>query len=317
MPKSDINKGFGNINLTTLNRKKTASDATNALLSGTGLINLDQQPAVRNTELPLEDIQFRPTNQFHDMDDNLELDESILRYGLINPIAVCHHEGEKMYTISAGSRRYKAMVRLRTRFPDNPRFWKIECKIYILTNDPEKLKQGFPYITEEQEEGIYRDSNNLARQLTDTDIASQMRYIVKRFEDPEYVSKLRATAESMDIRTYSNPDLFKLVSSVMSSQNLWKREKTRQYLVVYKAGRNDLLDEIEQNLITVNGAYKEVIQEKSKKRKRATNKLPALMKSVDAFAKEAENRSYTEDEIAKLKQCKELIERIIYKHDTN
>ena len=57
-----------------------------------------------------------------------------------------------------------------------------------------------------------------------------------------------------------------------------------------------------------------VIEEQDKKRKRTTNKIPSFVKSVQALAKEAETKNYTDKEIQKLKECKELIEKIIYQN---
>lgn len=301
MPKRDITAAFNMPGMQIGNRKKTAAEATTALLSGNGLA-MDQQPSVPNVEIDLDKIKLRPLNRFHPI-ENLELDESIRLYGLINPVAVCHHEGEDQYTISAGERRYQAVCRLHKRYPNNPRFQKIECKVYILTEDETLLKQGFPYISAEMEEGIYRDSNNLARRLNDKDIASQIRYIVSRFDDPDYVNRLRQTAELSGIRTYSSPDPFVLISSVMSSQNMWGREKTREYLIVRKAGREDLLDKIEDGGISVSAAYKEVVLAQNKKRKRTTNKLPSLVKMTDQITEESKKKKYSEKELETLKDC--------------
>lgn len=296
MPKN-YNAAFAGLNSSS--RKKSSAEATNTLLEGFNF-QMDKAPLpVEN--IPLSQIKKRPVNRYHAI-DNLELDESIRKYGLINPIAVCHHIGEDMYVISAGERRFDAITRLHERYPDNPRFQRVECKVYILTDDKALLEQGFPYITTEQEDGIYRDSNNLARQLTDKDIASQIRYIVKRFEDPEYVKQLKETAELAGFKTYSNPDKVVLISSVMKSQGLWSREKIRQYLVIEKSGNEELLDAIENGEISVNAAYKQVVEIQSRQRKRRTNKIQTMAKSVDALLLEAKTQDYTIKDLNKLEE---------------
>ena len=319
MARNDINKAFKNAMITSDKSHKAISQwtdpATEDLLNKT--IKLESQ------FIPVENIRFRELNEFHDVDDNLELDESIRMYGLINPISVyCDIKQKEIpadqreYTISAGSRRYKAVLRLRDRYPGDPRFYKIEAKVYFIVSEEEKRDKHLdvPYITKTEENAIYRDSNNLARQLNDQDIASQMRYIIGRFENPDNLEKVRKAAEELNIKTYSNPDIYKMITQVMSSQNLWKREKTREYLTIYRADRDDLLDRIEAGNISVHAAYKMVIEEQDKKRKRTTNKIPSFVKSVQALAKEAETKNYTDKEIQKLKECKELIEKIIYQN---
>lgn len=312
MPKRDINAAFSMPSMQAARRKQTAAEATSAILTGQG-IAMDRQPSVPNVEIPLDKISLRPVNRFHPV-ENLELDESIRNYGMINPIAVCHREGEDRYVISAGERRYQAVCRLHKRFPDSPRYEKIECKVYILTEDRELLHQGFPYISPIMEEGIYRDSNNLARRLTDQDIASQVRYIVSRFDDPIYVSRLRQSAELSGIHTYSSPDPFVLISSVMSSQNMWGREKTRQYLIVRKAGREDLLDKIENGEISVSAAYNEVVAANKKNRKRKTNRMPAFVKAAKALVTESQSRTYTEKELEQIKDCVDQLNAILEKN---
>lgn len=296
MPKN-YNAAFANIN--SASRKKSSADATGVMLTGYSF-QMDEAP-LPVTEIPLDKIRKRAINSYH-MIDNVELDESIRMYGLINPIAVCHHKDEDIYTISAGERRYDAVCRLNKRYPDNPRFQKIECKVYILTDDKALLEQGFPYITPEQEEGIYRDSNNLARQLTEKDIASQIRYILKRFDDPEYVKQLKDTAELAGFKTYSSPDKFVVISSVMKSQNLWGREKLREYIVVEKTHNEDLLDQIENGKISVHAAYKKVVEVQSRKRKRRENKIGPLTKAVDALFVESKMKDYTKNDLDKLEE---------------
>lgn len=305
MPKN-YNAAFASMNSDS--RKKKSANVTNTLITGFD-IQLDKT-ALPIEDIPLTKIKKRPINRYHAI-DNLELDESIRQYGLINPIAVCHHVGEDTYTISAGERRFDAVTRLNKRYPDNPRFQKVECKVYILTDDTTLLEQGFPYITTEQEEGIYRDSNNLARQLTEKDIASQIRYIIKRFDDPAYVKQLRDTAELAGFNTYSNPDKAVLIGSVMQSQGLWSREKIRQYLIIEKTKNEALLDAIEDGEISVNAAYKQVVEIQSRKRKRKTNKINPLYKSVDALILEAKTQDYNDADLEKLEWCIQKLQDIL------
>ena len=303
MPRN-INAAFASIN--SPSRKESSANVTNTLISGFDF-PLDKAP-LPIEEIELSKIRKRPINRYH-MIDNLELDESIRLYGLINP--VCHHVGEDIYTISAGERRYDAITRLHERYPENPRFQKVECKVYILTDDNALLEQGFPYITTEQEEGIYRDSNNLARQLTEKDIASQIRYIIKRFNDPAYVKQLKDTAELAGFKTYSNPDKVVLISSVMKSQGLWSREKIRQYLMIEKSGKPELLDAIEEGTISVNAAYKKVVEIQSRQRRRKTNKITNMSKAVDALLLEAKTQDYTAKDLEKLDKCIVQLQEIL------
>lgn len=305
MPKN-YNAAFAGINSSS--RKKTSTDATSTMLNGFDF-QMDKV-SLPVEEIPLEKIVKRPVNRYH-MIDNIELDESIRMYGLINPIAVCHRKNEDIYTISAGERRFDAVSRLHERYPDNPRFQKIECKIYILTDDKTLLEQGFPYITAEQEEGIYRDSNNLARQLSEKDIASQIRYIIKRFDNPEYVKQLKDTAELAGFKTYSKPDKAVLIASVMKSQNLWSQEKIRQYLIVEKTHNETLLDAIENGEISVNAAYKQVLEIQSRQRKRKTNRIKKVIKTVDELVVEAKTQDYGKKDLDILEEYIEKLQKIV------
>lgn len=302
----NYNAAFGGINTTA--RRQSGSSATTALLSGFDFEMDKVALPVENIEL--SKIHKRPVNRYH-MVDNIELDESIRKYGLINPIAVCHQSGEDSYTISAGERRFEAVSRLHERYPDNPRFKTIECKVYIITEDTTLLEQGFPYITAEQEEGIYRDSNNLARQLSEKDIASQIRYIVQKFDDPEYVQMLRDTAKLAGFKTYSNPDKAVLISSVMQSQGLWKKEKIRQYLIVYNSHNDKLLDAIEDGEISVYAAYKQIVDIQNRKRKRKTNKIQHMFKTIDELVIESKTQNYSLQDIGRLKECISKLQKIV------
>ena len=134
---------------------------------------------------------------------------------------------------------------------------------------------------------------------------------MSRFENPEYVVMLRRTAENVGIHTYSNPDRYILISSVIKSQGLWGREKIRQYLVVYDSKDNELLDAIEQGEISVNAAYKKILEKQKKSRTRKTTKVNALERAVSALKKEAQNRTYTEEDINLIRQCVEELQSIM------
>ena len=113
----------------------------------------------------------------------------------------------------------------------------------------------------------------------------------------------------------ADTDKVKLIESVLSSQNFsgWSRETIRQVIKVKEAGREDLLEEIEQGL-PVNNAYKQVVAEQKKTRKRKTNKITSLDLSVSEFEKEAQNRRYSDVDIEKIKKYIQILQKIV---DTN
>ncbi len=312
MPKVNINSAFAARSMTDEGRKKAASHATNLMTAGFDSVILDRSRLdVRS--IPIEKIRPREVNEFSIT--NIEsLAESIRIYGLINPLSVVHHEDEDIYYISSGHRRYEALKLLHNTYPADEAYSNIDCAVYEMTTDAFKLAQGLPYITPEQEAGIYRDSNLENRQLTYTEVAHHIRYLVNRFEDPEYVEKLRAHAEEMGVPTRAADfDKAKLIAQVLSESRYegWNRETIRQYLKVQEAGREDLLDLIEDGSITVFRAYKTAIAETNKSRNRKTNKISALKKSVNAVMKEAETRKYSEAERDTVRQLIEQLKEIL------
>ena len=306
MPKKDLNAAFEAMNLTS--KKSMVEAATQGFMEHTfeALGDITKVPV---KPIPLKSIRKREVNEFSDV-DNMELEESIREYGLINPISVCHRRGEDIYIISAGERRFNAYKALNEKFPG--KYQEIDCRIYELTSDEELLSRGLPYISPEQEAAIYRDSNLLARQLTEKDVAKQIRIIVDRLDDETYLESLRNSAKKNGLKTYSDPDKTKLIISVLASLNYkgWSREKIRQYLKVREAGRGDLLDEIE-NGMAVNKAYKQVVEDTHRSRNRKTNKLPALVKNINELVEEAKEKEYSVKELKAIKDCIKKLESIV------
>ena len=316
MPKANINSAFASRAMADEGRKKSASHATSIMTAGFDSLVLDRSKLdVRS--IPIEKIRPREVNEFGQT--NIEgLAESIRLFGLINPLSVVHYPDEDIYVISSGHRRFAALQKLHNEYPADERFSSVDCAVYEITTDSFKLAQGLPYISPEQEEGIYRDSNLENRQLSYTDVAHQIRYLVKRFDDPEYVEKMRTYALEMGLPTRAADfDKRKLIMSVLSESRYegWNKETIRQYLKVQEAGREDLLDLIENGSITVFRAYKTAIADTKKSRNRKTNKIAALKKSVNAVMKEAETRKYSEAERDTVRQLIEQLKEILETQD--
>ena len=312
MPKININAALNNE--TTENRKKLANQASSVMTAGAFDL-LNDRSKLQVKSIPIEKLKAREVNEFSEVDVST-LAESIRLYGLINPLSVVHHEDEDIYVVSAGHRRLKAIQTLHAQYPDDPKFKEVDCAVYEVTTDEFKLSQGLPFITPEQEEGIYRDSNLENRQLSYEDVAHQIRTILNKFDDPDYVERLRQYALQSGVKTrMADTDKVKLIESVLSSQNFsgWSRETIRQVIKVKEAGREDLLEQIEQGL-PVNNAYKKVVAEQKKTRKRKTNKITSLDLSVSEFEKEAQNRRYSDADIEKIKKYIQILQKIV---DTN
>ena len=317
MPKVDINAAFNDTKKESSNRRGMARKATGALLGGDfslGASGFANESALRVQSIPYEKLREREINEFSDEADINSLALSIRQCGLINPLSVVHHPDEDIYVISAGHRRYKAIGILRNEYPHDDRYKNVDCAVYEVTEDSFKLKQGLPYITKEQEESIYRDSNLESRQLSYEDVARQIRYIVKRFEDPDYMNKIRDNLASQGIRTYeSHTDKIKLITNVLSTQKYsgWSRETIRQYLQIMDAHREDLLDKIEQGELRVNAAYKLLVAEANKSRRRKTTKITALRNAVNQFTAEAKTRVYSDKEIEEIKGYIDTLNAIV------
>ena len=298
--------------MTSEGRRKVASGATSILI-GSPSVEVEDRSKLDVRSIPIYKIKERTVNEFSETDVS-GLAASIRLCGLINPLSVVHHGDTDEYVICSGHRRFHAIKRLHEEYPDDPDYQDVDCAVYEVTDDEFLLKQGLPYITSEQEESIYRDSNLENRQLSYSDVARQIRYLVNRFEDEQFVVKLRKHAAESGIVTRDGDfDKRKLIMSVLAESNYdgWNRETIRQYLKVKDAGREDLLDLIEENKMSVNKAYNQVILENNQKRERPTNKLPILKRHVAAFAKESETRQYSEDELSELRKIADTLEMIL------
>jgi len=119
------------------------------------------------------------------------------------------------------------------------------------------------------------------------------------------------------VATYANvhDELRKIYGKTKAAKQYgyegWNRETIRQYLKVQEAGREDLLDLIEDGSITVFRAYKTAIAETNKSRNRKTNKIAALKKSVNAVLKESETRKYSEAERDTVRQLIGMLNEIL------
>ena len=105
-----VNFNAATNNMNTEKRKEIGHSTTSTYLSPQAV---EYFGGMDNVPLPIKQIELykiktRDINSYH-MIDNIELEESIKQYGMINPIAVFHKEGEEIYTISAGERRFQAM----------------------------------------------------------------------------------------------------------------------------------------------------------------------------------------------------------------
>ena len=313
MPKININSAFNQTSMADDNRKKAANNATSFLTSG---VFENDKSKLDVKSVPIEKLRPRETNEFEQTGID-KLAQSIRLYGLINPLSVVYHEEEDVYIISSGHRRYLALKQLHEEYPNDDTYKHIDCAVYEVTTDRFKLAQGLPYITPEQEEGIYRDSNLENRQLTYSEVARQIRYLVKKFDDEDYVDRLRARAKEQGVITrLADYNKTKLILSVLSESHYdgWKTETIRQYLKIVESGQEELLDAIENNEMTVYAAYKKVVLDANQTRKRKTNRLPGLKKKVTEFAREAETRKYTDQE---LNQIQELISTLQVILDAN
>lgn len=319
MPKVDITAALQNEEKVTTNRRTMARKATSALLGGPNSFGVNEFAIIsklRVQAIPYEKIKPREINEFSDTGDINSLAESIKLYGLINPLSVVHHEDEDIYVISAGHRRFKAIGILRSEDPLSEKYNNVDCAVYEVTDDEFKLAQGLPYITKEQEEGIYRDSNLENRQLSYEDVAKQIRYIIGRFDDPSYFNRIRDNLLEKGISIHpTHSDKAKVVVSVLSSQKYsgWSKEIIRQYLTIRDSGREDLLDRIENEGLKVSAAYKIAMKEANKSRKRKTNKITSLRIAMDEFVTEAQKRTYSEKDLDELRKYVQQLQEIIEK----
>ena len=310
MPKIDINSALNDE--TTRNRKRMANEATSFITGGVNDFLMDRSK-LQVKSIPIEKLRAREINEFSEVDIST-LAESIRLYGLINPLSVVHHEGDDFYIVSAGHRRLKALQTLHEEYPEDKAYQEIDCAVYEVTEDSFKLAQGLPYITPEQEEGIYRDSNLENRQLSYEDVAKQIRVILNKFDDPEYLKRIREHALKSGIKTReSDTNKVKLIESVLAGQNYqgWSRETIRQILKVKEAGREDLIDQIVSDGLPVNNAYKQMLKDVKRVRVRKTNKISALKTAVEEFEVEAEHRIYNQKEIEQIQKYIGILQSIV------
>ena len=315
MPKTDIKNALRGYSQPTDNRRRMAVETT-TLMTGSDYDLTGDRSKLEVRAIPIEKLRKREINEFSET-DIMPLAESIRLYGLINPLSVVHHPEEDIYIISAGHRRFDAVSMLHDEEPSNPEWQTIDCCVYEITDDKFKLAQGLPYITAEQEDGIYRDSNLQSRQLSYSDVAHQIRFILNRFEDPEYFERIRSRAAEEGINTKTKADKVRLIVSVLSTQNYegWSRETIRQYMKIRDSGREDILEKIEKEDYPVNRGYKEIIEAQNQKRKRITNKLKLLRTAVEDFQAEAEDRAYDLREQRELRELIHILEEILRKNE--
>ena len=313
MPKVDIKAAFQTDTTEANNRRSMARKATGALLGDFGLgDDFAMMAKLKVESIPYEKLKKRDINEFSDTADISPLAESIRLYGLINPLSVVHHQDTDEYIISAGHRRYKAIGRLRELYPNDKRYDTVDCAVYEVTDDEFKLKQGLPYITKEQEEGIYRDSNLQNRQLSYEDVAKQIRYIYKRLDDESFLTNVINDLNEQGVSfKVSKQDKVKIIINVLSTQQYagWSRETIRKYTVIMDSGREDLIDQIVSLELKVDAAYKQLVKDEKKTRTRKTTKITALRTAMSDFLEEARKRRYSVEDVTELKKyIKELTE---------
>lgn len=320
MPKADINRAF---QISSEKRKKAAGNATNILI---GVSNPDQSYDLdlKNTHVPVQSVPLskikeRDINEFSIVNNKM-LEESIRKYGVIDPITLIKTKDSDLYTICSGHRRFIAVKSLHAQYPEDPRFSYIDACIYSVTDDPEEIQKGLPYISKETEDRMYREANMQSRQLSTKDVAKQIRKIYHNFEDPEYVTRISNfnTKENGDQTIiYKNIDRSRLAASILGSMNYsgFSAETIRKYGKIYDAKRDDLLDKIETGELKVDAAYKILNEETGKSRERKTNKLKGLEKSISDMVKESKNKHYSEKEIEKIKSAIETLQNIVSENE--
>ncbi len=112
---------------------------------------------------------------------------------------------------------------------------------------------------------------------------------------------------------------WKLAETVLASMNIqgWKKTKIKYYIAVYNAGRQDLLDQIENGTLSVKSAY-ETINEKRKNERNAgrkSNKIAPFRRASKEFFLEAEKREYSAAEVNELKKIYDSLGKIIAKNE--
>lgn len=315
MPKMDYKAGY-KIGMSQTEegierRKKKISDATAYFTGQTVLSNL---PNVSEADVPIEDIEPREVNEFSDVKFSL-LENSILEYGVIQPIIIVKYPEKEKYVVCSGHRRYNAVKSLHEQYPDDKRFFTIPSCIYEITDDEELVKRNPRYITREMEDAFYRETNLQARQLQYEDTAKQIRYILKKIEEPAYLEKAKKMLdEEYGTRRYGESlSRQKLIMSVLASQNYkgWSKEKIRMYLVIRDYGDESLLDEIE-NGASVHSVYKRIVKPRNRDKSTKAILTNVSVAIDDLIALRTGGHEFTPAEINSIKellqQFSELIE---------
>lgn len=292
---------FANEEQRSAKSKKRVIEESTSFFTGNVLSNL---PSVQSTDIPLDEITPRDINEFDDVKFPL-LAQSIYAYGLIQPIIVTKRADNDKYVICSGHRRYNAVKSLHEEYPDDRRFETIECIVYEVTEDPVLLAKGERYISYETEDAIYRETNLQSRQLRYNEVAKQIRYILKRVEDPVFKEKAKKMlAEEYGTRKYGEElNETKLIASVLAAQNYqgWSREKVRQYLVIRDTGDESLLDRIEDGE-SVYSIYKQIVKPRNREKSVNTLLSNAALITDDLSKLNEEGRVFSQQEIKKIKK---------------
>lgn len=247
-----------------VDKRKGASAASTILATGLSGGYNDDSPAVPVRQIPLNQIQGREINEF-DMVNIPQLASSIQEYGLIDPISIVHRSGTgDEYIVVSGHRRLEAYRRLQLSYPGM--YSRIPANVYELTDDPQELEQGLPYIDAATEDQLYREANLQSRQLNYAEVARQIRRIIQKFDNKEYYEKVNQFANPSERYEHTKGDRTKMIMSLLAPYNYqgWQRESIRKYIKLYDAVKEgsismDVLDRIENGDITVNMAYQQSI----------------------------------------------------------
>lgn len=313
MPK--VNNKALEISKQTMEKRRSSGNAAGMLIGTNTLASFrDDDSLVPVRLIELDKIKERDINEFK-LVNIPQLAESIKSYGLIDPISVVHEVGNPdLYTIVSGHRRFEAFKLLNNSFPNEDEYKKIPAAVYELTNDPNELAQGLPYIDSIAEESMYLEANLQSRQLTYGEVAHQIRKIVKKLENPDYFNRLNLIVQENKYSIIRNGRI-KLILSLLSSYSYkgWQRETIRRYLKLYDAVKDgtineNVLDDIELGNITVKVAYDKYFSTNSisntTKSKKYITRINETIKSIN---NEIKKHPLTNDEKNELKQCiKEL-----------
>jgi hypothetical protein len=259
-------------------------------------------PKIAEQEIFLDAIRERDENTFK-MTNIDSLADSIYDYGLIEPITVWKTEKDphEKYTISAGHRRFKAFQTLHERYPNDERFAAIPARAYIVTDNPDLLAQGGKYISVEQENGMYIDSNFETRQITYSDALTYIDYLIERIEknakdEIKAIEMQEANRDSIQRHSH-RVNKSEFISSMIAEQHYdsWSPAMCRKYLFLRDKAKEDTsaqtlmsrihLPEDNPERISVSTAYTEYNGAKKDK----STRVKALTKKVDDIAEEVAN----------------------------